>query len=36
MFGFNKILIKTLKNTINDLEKDLKLTDYIREKLFNK
>lgn len=21
MFGFNKILIKTLKNTINDLEK---------------
>lgn len=31
MFGFNKILIKTLKNTINDLEKDLKNQKYINK-----
>ena len=31
MFGFNKILIKTLKNTINELEKDLENQKYINE-----
>ena len=31
MFGFNKILIKTLKNVINDLEKDLENQKYINK-----
>lgn len=31
MFGFNKILIKTLKNTINELEKDLENEKYINK-----
>ena len=31
MFGFNKILIKTLKNTINELEKDLENQKYINK-----
>lgn len=31
MFGFNRILIKTLKNVINDLEKDLENQKYINK-----
>ena len=31
MFIFNKILIKTLKNTINELEKDLENQKYINK-----
>lgn len=31
MFVFNKILIKTLKNTINELEKDIENQKYINK-----